>query len=181
MSIAEEALSRLDALGIPYRLAAHAPSDTMVDCARVDAQLGALTPKNLFLTTRNARRCFLCLTRPNARFHTADISRQAGTSRLSFAPEDMLFELLRCRPGSTSPLGLFFDGERRVGLLVDRALADAPTLGFHPCDNTRTVAMSGGDFFHRLLPALGIDPVFVEIHDFLDDPPGAPADPDTVS
>ena len=164
---ASEVLSRLDALGIAYRLETHPPAHTMADCAEVDRRLHALTVKNIFLTTKNGRRFYLCLTRPDARFRTADISKQAGSSRLSFAPEEKLYELLRCRPGSASPLGLMFTD--RVGLLADGALRDIPMLAFHPCDNTRTVAISNRDFFDVFLPAAGIRPAFVEIHDFLDD------------
>ena len=158
-------LARLDALGIAYRLAAHDPAYTMEDCAAVDARLGALTAKNIFLTTKNGKRFYLCLTRPDARFRTADISKQAGSARLSFAPEEKLFELLRCHGGSASPLGLMITD--RVGLLVDRALRDAPVLSFHPCDNTRTVAMAAADFFGVFLPSVNVTPVDVEIHDFL--------------
>lgn len=158
-------LERLDQLGIACRLAEHAPAYTMEDCARVDASLHALTVKNIFLTTRHTERYYLCITRPDARFRTADISKQVGSSRLSFAPEEKLFELLRCHGGSASPLGLMFTD--RVGLIVDRALRDVPTLAFHPCDNTRTVAMSAGDFFDVFLPSLGVEPMDVEIHDFI--------------
>lgn len=162
---AERALAYLDDLGIPYRLSEHAPTADMTACAEVDRQLGALTPKNIFLTTKN-RKCFcLCLTRPEARFHTSDISKQAGFSRLSFAPEDMLYQLLRCRPGAASPLGLIFDEDRAVTLLVDSALRDAPVLAFHPCDNTLTAAMPGAMFFDVFLPALNVAPVFVEIRE----------------
>ena len=166
--VAREVFARLDALGIPYRVEAHAPAFTMRDCAAVDARLGSLTVKNIFLTTKNRRRCCLCIARPDARFRTADISKQAGYSRLSFAPEDMLLEKLHARPGSASPMGLLFDSARDVALLVDSALADAPVLGFHPCDNTRTLAMANADFFGRFLPAAGVAPVFVTVHDFLD-------------
>ena len=152
----------LDGLGIAYRAVEHAPAFTMADCAAVDAMLGALTAKNIFLTTKNRRRCYLCLCRPDARFHTADISKQAGSSRLSFAPEAMLYERLRCHGGSASPLGLIFPEARGVGLIVDAALRDAPTLAFHPCDNTRTVAMAGADFFGIFLPATGAAVVDVE-------------------
>ena len=162
-----EVLRRLDALGIDYTLAEHPPAFTMEDCAAVDARLQALTVKNIFLTTKNGRRFYLCITRPDARFRTADISKQAGASRLSFAPEERLYELLRCHGGSASPLGLMFTDQ--VGLLVDRALRDVPTLAFHPCDNTRTVAMAGGDFFEVFLPSVHVDPIYVEIHDFLGD------------
>lgn len=167
MSVAETVFAHLDAVGIPYRTASHAPAYTMADCAAMDAQLGALTAKNLFLTTKNGRRFFLCLTRPDARFRTADISRQAGSSRLSFAPEEELLARLHAHAGSASPLGLVFPEAQGVGLIIDRALRDAPVLAFHPCDNTQTIAMAGADFFGRFLPSVGAEPIFVEIHDFL--------------
>ena len=156
-------LEYLDGLNIPYRIMSHAPADTMEVCAAVDAELGTLTPKNLFLATRHGRRFCLCLTRPDARFHTADVSKQAGYPRLSFAPEAELFAHLRCRPGSASPLGLIFDASREVALLVDDQLMDVPVLGFHPCDNTRTVAVAGRDFFDVFLPAVGVAPVKVKV------------------
>ena len=158
----------LDELGIACRTAQHPPAYTMADCAAVDAALGALTVKNIFLTTKNHKRHFLCITRPNARFHTADISRQALSSRLSFAPEEELYALLRAHAGSASPLGLIFDEEHQVALLADEALTAQDTLAFHPCDNTQTVAMAARDFFDVFLPAVGVEPVFVTIHDFLE-------------
>ena len=147
----------LDGLGIRYRMAEHAPAFTMADCAEIDRQLGALTVKNIFLTTKNKKRCFLCICRPDVRFHTADISRQVGSSRLSFAPEEMLFERLRCHGGSASPLGLSFPEARGVALIVDSALRSHSTLAFHPCDNTMTVAMAADDFFGVFLPATGVE------------------------
>ena len=154
---ARAVLEFLDGLGIEYRKAEHPPAFTMADCVAVDRQLGALTVKNIFLTTKNKKRCFLCVCRPDARFHTADISKQVGASRLSFAPEAMLFERLRCHGGSASPLGLIFPEARDVALIVDSALREVPTLAFHPCDNTQTVAMAGKDFFDKFLPAAGPD------------------------
>lgn len=164
---AREVLKALDDMGIAYRLFEHAPTATMEACAEIDRALNAMTAKNIFLTTKNGRRFYLCLTRPEARFRTADISKQAGSSRLSFAPEDALYDRLRCRPGAASPLGLIFDPGHTVTLLVDSALRGAPTLSFHPCDNTLTLAMTNGDFFTTFLTAVGVEPVDVEIHDFL--------------
>ena len=152
----------LDGAGIAYRGATHPPAFTMADCEAVDRALGALTVKNIFLTTKNKKRGWLCICRPDARFHTADISRQVGSSRLSFAPEEMLFERLRCRGGSASPLGLIFPEARDGGLIVDSALRGVDTLAFHPCDNTQTLAMAGEDFFGKFLPAAGVVPVEVQ-------------------
>ena len=165
MSATTEAVfAFLDGLAIPYRVAEHPPANTMADCLATDGRLGALTPKNIFLTTKNRKRCCLCLARPDARFHTSDISKQAGFSRLSFAPEAMLFERLRCRGGSASPLGLIFPEAKGVALLVDLSLRGEPTLAFHPCDNTQTVAMAATDFFDRFLPATGAEITDVTFH-----------------
>lgn len=154
---AEAVCAYLDGLGIKYRTAEHPPAFTMADCAATDRELGALTVKNIFLTTKNRKHCFLCICRPDARFHTADVSKQVGSSRLSFAPEAMLYERLRCHGGSASPLGLMFPEAQGVVLIVDAALRDVPTLAFHPCDNTRTVAMAGEDFFKVFLPSVGAE------------------------
>ena len=162
---AREVFAFLESLNIPLRTAEHPPAFTMADCAETDRRLGALTVKNIFLTTKNRKRCFLCIARPDARFHTADVSRQAGSSRLSFAPEEMLFDRLRCHGGSASPMGFIFPESRGVGLIVDSALRRCPALAFHPCDNTRTLAMRGEDFFSVFLPAVGVEPVEVEMGD----------------
>lgn len=167
-AIADEVCRRLDELGVAYDRAEHAPANTIADCAATDEKLHALTAKNYFLTTKNQKRFFLCLVRPEAKFVTKDISKQAGSPRLSFAPEEKLFELLRVRPGSVSPLGLMFDAEHRVELLVDSRLQRAERIAFHPCDNTQTVAMSAADFFERFLPAVGRAPIWVEVHDELE-------------
>jgi len=159
---AQAVFAFLDGAGIAYRTVTHAPANTMADCAAIDRALGALTVKNLFLTTKNRKKCFLCIARPDARFHTADISRQIGSSRLSFAPEDMLFANLRCHGGSASPMGLIFPEAAGVGLIVDSALRDVETLAFHPCDNTASLAMAGADFFEGFLPAAGVVPVDVK-------------------
>ena len=163
---AREVFARLDAMGIEYEYVEHPPVHTIAECADTDASLGAVTAKNYFLTTKNRGRFFLCLVRPDVRLRTSDISRQAGSSRLSFAGEADLFSHLRVHPGAVSPMGLMFDEARDVELLVDSGLTQVHKLAFHPCDNTCTLAMRASDFFERFLPAIGREARFVEPHDF---------------
>ena len=72
-------------------------------------------------------------------------------------------EMLRTLPGAISPMGLLFDGEKKVRLAIDRALRGEERLLFHPCVNTATLAVSGADFFERLLPALGHEAAYVDM------------------
>ena len=165
--LAREVLARLDAMDIQYESIEHPAVHTIAECAATDALLGAVTAKNYFLTTKNRKRFFLCLVRPEARLRTSDISRQAGASRLSFADEADLLSRLRVRPGAVSPMGLLFDEARDVELLVDSELLKMERLAFHPCDNTCTLAMRSDDFLNRFLSQLGRSPKLIEVHDFL--------------
>ena len=162
-SVKEDVLSALAALGVSYELLEHAPVHTMEDCKAAEEALGGVMPKNLFLTPRNHASHHLLIARPDAPFRTSRISRQLGVSRLSFATAEELMEMLRTLPGAISPMGLLFDGEKKVRLAIDRALRGEERLLFHPCVNTATLAVSGADFFGRLLPALGHEAVYVDM------------------
>lgn len=162
-----EICARLDEMGVAYERMAHAAVGGIEDCAPIGEALHAMVAKNYFLTTKNHSRFCLCLVRPNARFRTADISRQAGYSRLSFGTEAEMGALLKTYAGAVSPLGLMFDAAGRVELLVDDALRTVERLAFHPCDNCMTLAMTSTDFFDKFLPKVGHTPHWVEIHDFL--------------
>lgn len=165
---AKQVYAFLDELGIQYASMEHAPALTIEDCLENDKILGGVTAKNYFLATKNMKNFYLCLVRPDARFRSSDISRQAGSARLHFGPEDHLLRLLRVRPGAVSPMGLMFDEQKEVHLLLDRALMDVEKIAFHPCDNTRTLVMDTNDFVNIFLPAVDHTPRFVEIHDFLE-------------
>ena len=156
----------LDSIGIAYDRESHAPAFHMDDCVAISDRMNAAHCKNYFLTTKSRKIHCLCLVRPNARLKTSDVSKQAGTPRLSFADEDALMEYLHVQPGSVSPMGLIFDPENRVRLLVDSALKNESRLAFHPCDNTETLVMSAKDFFEKFLPAVHHEAFLVEIHDF---------------
>jgi Ala-tRNA(Pro) deacylase len=53
-------------------------------------------------------------------------------------------------PGSVSPLGLIYDREAAVQVIVDSDLRTAEHLIFHPNDNTASLTISAGDFVRFL-------------------------------
>lgn len=161
--IQNNVLARLRQWEISYEVMEHAPVHTMEDCKIVEQHFGVPMPKNLFLTPRNQSAFYLCVVRPQISFKTADVSRQIGSSRLSFASAEKLWDLLRTLPGAISPLGLLFDEDVRVQLLMDRALQNASVLVFHPCENTASVALTSEAFFDVFLPAVHRKPVWIDV------------------
>ncbi len=145
----------LDELGIPYRRVEHESADTMEACAAISDALGARICKNLFLCNRQQTVFYLLAMPEDKPFYTKDLSRQIGSSRLSFAPPEKMEELLGCSPGSASVLGLANDTERRVHLLFDRETAEAERFACHPCDNTGSLTVVTRDLLEKFLPHTG--------------------------
>ena len=73
----------LEELGIPYLRADHDHADTMEDCLRVEAVLGAPICKNLFLCNRQQSQFYLLMMPGSKPFKTKDLSAQLGCARLS--------------------------------------------------------------------------------------------------
>ena len=158
-----DVLAALDGLGVAYDLIGHEPAASIEACKPLAARLNAPILKNLFLTTRRRGGYYLLVMRPFAPFRSGEVSAQAGTSRLCFAPEAPLEALLREKPGSISPLGLLFDGDNDVTLLMDSALRREPRLAFHPCRNTHSLALATEDFLNVFLPAVHHEPKWIDI------------------
>lgn len=161
-AVREEVLAALEAMGVAYRCREHAPVEHMEDCLPNAQALGAVMPKNLFLTPRSEKTFVLAVVPAQAAFRTSEVSRQLGTARLSFASAERLEELLRTKPGAISPLGLLFDKERRVRLAMARSLREEPVLAFHPCTPDATLAFAAEDFF-RFVRALGREIQWIDV------------------
>ena len=157
------AFDLLDELGIDYDRVSHDAAFNMELCADVSAALGVPVCKNLFLCNRQKTNFYLLCMPPDKPFHTKDLSAQIGSSRLSFAPEENLWELLRCHPGSATILGLANDTEHRVQLLIDREVYDAPYISCHPCICTSTLKIKTSDVLDKLLPCTGHSPIIVDL------------------
>ena len=144
----------LDALGIRYSRVDHAPAMTMEDCAEIDRTLGTATCKNLFLCNRQQTDFYILLIPGDKVFKTKELSSQIGSARLSFGSGEKMTELLNCPPGSASLMGLLYDGDGRVQLLVDEDLLRDDTIGCHPCRNTSTLRLRTADAFGPFLRAV---------------------------
>lgn len=153
----------LDGLGVSYTAVSHPPAATMEDCRAVDALLGCAMCKNLFLCNRTATDFYLLLMPADKPFKTKELSGQLGCSRLSFASGEAMEEYLGCTPGSASVLGLLFDEEKKVRLLIDGDLRSSCRIGCHPAVNTASVAINFEDLEGVILKALGRECTYVTL------------------
>ena len=145
----------LDGLGIPYQRTDHARADNMAACNEINAVLGVIICKNLFLCNRQKTVFYLLMMPGNKKFKTKELSSQIHSARLSFAdPEDML-RYLDIEPGAVSIMGLMNDHDHAVRLLIDKDVLKGEYIGCHPCVCTSSLKIRTEDILQKFLPATG--------------------------
>ncbi len=145
----------LDSLGVEYHRVDHGEAATIEACLEIEGVLGCEICKNLFLKTRNGSQYYLLLMPGAKQFKTKVLSKEIGSSRLSFAEADEMLEYLDITPGSVSVLGLMNDKGNKVRLLIDREVLAGEYIGCHPCINTSSLRIKTSDLVKKIIPAMG--------------------------
>lgn len=153
----------LDELSIDYQRTDHEPANNMEACNEIDAVLGVIICKNLFLCNRQKTKFYLLMMPGDKKFKTKELSSQINSARLSFAdPEDML-KYLDIEPGAVSIMGLMNDKDGAVQLLIDEDVLEGEYIGCHPCVCTSSLKMRTEDVIKKFLPATVHDYVTVRL------------------
>ena len=153
----------LDSLGVSYQRIDHEPAMTMEACAAVDEVLDATICKNVLLCNRQCTDFYLLMIPGDKHFKTSVLSKEIGSSRLSFAAPEYMERFLDITPGSLSVLGLMNDKENHVRLLMDEDILEGAYFGCHPCINTSSLRIATRDLMEKIIPALGHPPRMVTL------------------
>jgi len=160
----KEVLALLDKHKIPYEIHEHERAHTIDACLKMLFITDEVTIcKNILLCNRQQTNYYLLLLKPLTPFRTSVVSKILGSSRLSFAPENALEELLHLTSGSVSPLGLLFDYEKKITLCYEKGVCDTDKIAFHPCDNAATVIFDQKVFWVDVIKALNIEPICITL------------------
>lgn len=153
----------LDRLGVPYQRIDHEAAMTMEACAEIDKVLDATICKNLLLCNRQCTSFYLLMIPGGKHFKTSVLSKEIGSSRLSFAAPEYMERFLDITPGSLSVLGLMNDTGHHVQLLMDEDVLKGDYFGCHPCINTSSLRLSTADLMEKIIPAMGHEPRMVTL------------------
>ena len=153
----------LDNLNVSYQRVDHSPLPTIEACQEVDALLKIDICKNLFLRNAQKTSFYLLLLPGRKKFRTAALTKQIGSSRLSFAEAEYMAQFPDITPGSVSVLGLMNDKDRRVRLLIDKDVLSNEYFGCHPCINTSSLKFKTADLLDKILPAIPCEYTLVDL------------------
>jgi len=154
-----EFLAFLDGIGVAHTTHDH-PAVFRVDEGHdIKASMPGAHTKNLFLKDKKGQ-LWLISARQDTVIDLKRVDRVIGSARLSFGNAELMQETLGVTPGSVTAFALMNDRERRVRFVLDKALADADVVNFHPMTNTATTAVDQAGF-RRFLEAIGVEPLVV--------------------
>ncbi|MCR5147862.1 MAG: prolyl-tRNA synthetase associated domain-containing protein [Eubacterium sp.] len=153
----------LDNLGIEYKRTDHERADNMEACNEIDAILGVIICKNLFLCNRQKTKYYLLMMPGDKKFKTKELSSQINSARLSFASAEDMLKYLDIEPGAVSIMGLMNDKDHEVQLLIDEDVLKDEYVGCHPCVCTSSLKIKTSDIIDKFLPSVGHEPMIVHL------------------
>ena len=156
----DDLMAFLAANGVDQTTHEHPAVFTVDEGEAIKVAIPGAHTKNLFL--KDARgQLWLISAEDHAQIDLKRLHTVIGSARLSFGSAELMTETLGVAPGSVTAFGLVNDASRRVRFVLDRTLAEAEAVNFHPLTNTATTIVSA-EGFRRFLLALEITPLVVD-------------------
>jgi Ala-tRNA(Pro) deacylase len=93
---------------------------SMEDCIEINQKLNVKMVKTLFLCNSKKTEFFLFITTADKPFKSKDFSNALGISRVSFAPAELMENILGVKIGAATVFGILMDKENLVQVVFDK-------------------------------------------------------------
>ncbi|MFL5295425.1 MAG: prolyl-tRNA synthetase associated domain-containing protein [Phenylobacterium sp.] len=160
MQTRADLIALFDRLGIAHDTIEHPAVFRVGEGEDVKARIPGAHTKNLFLKDAKDR-LWLISAEDRAVIDLKRLHQVIGSARLSFGNAALMEETLGVTPGSVTAFALVNDVGHRVSFVLDRTLAEAERVNFHPLTNTATTGLSR-EGFRAFLAATGVTPLIVD-------------------
>ena len=131
----------LNKLNIEYQMVEHEEVFTAEQSKHIKNMIEGVGGKTLFLKDKN--NYYLYLLDDERQANLKFLSKSLNIGRLSFGNEDELYDKLKLKKGSVTPLGIINDNSSVI-LIIDKTLK-AKKILTHPNINTATVSIRYDD------------------------------------
>lgn len=159
----KETYRYLDKLYIPFERVETDEVITMEDCKCVEMRLDMKMVKTLFLCNRQKTLFFLFITTGSKPFHTKEFSQAMKTSRISFAPEELMQDMLGTKIGAATVFSAITDIDRDLQIVIDKDVAKEEYYGCSDGTTTCYLKIKTKDILSKFLPETKHKPVIIEI------------------
>jgi Ala-tRNA(Pro) deacylase len=160
MKTRDDLIALLDSLGIDHSTHDHPAVFRVGEGNEIKATIPGAHTKNLFLKDAKGQ-LWLISAADRTVIDLKRLHHVIGSARLSFGNAALMEDALGVTPGSVTAFALINDTDRRIRFVLDRTLADARRVNFHPLTNTATTGIEQAGF-RKFLAAAGVTPLVVD-------------------
>ncbi len=157
----EELLDYLTKLGISYKNTPHPAVFTAEEGEKYWKGIAGMHCKNLFCKDAKGN-LWLIVAPAFKRVSLKSLPAVIGSKRLSFANEELLFEVLGVRGGSVTPFAVINDKDCRVQVVLDKEMMEQDLINYHPLTNTATTTITPADLM-TFMQATHHEPLIVPV------------------
>lgn len=157
----EQLLMLLDSLNIAYKLHRHEPIFTVEEGLHLKESIPGVHCRNLFVRDKKED-MFLVVAANETRIDMKKLADVLGSGRLSFGSPERLWQYLGIRPGSVCPFCIINDTGKKVRIMLDASMMQAPLVNYHPLDNAMTIGLSPAGLI-RFIEHVGQKPEIVDL------------------
>jgi Ala-tRNA(Pro) deacylase len=160
MKTRPDLIALFDAHGIDHATTDHEAVFRVGEGEGIKDDIPGAHTKNLFLKDAKGR-LWLISAKDDTAIDLKRLHTVIGSARLSFGAAELMEKTLGVTPGSVTAFALINDGAHDVTFVLDRRLAQAERVNFHPLVNTATTGVSQAGFA-KFLQAVGVTPLVVD-------------------
>ncbi|MDP3634625.1 prolyl-tRNA synthetase associated domain-containing protein [Phenylobacterium sp.] len=160
MKTRPDLIAFFDAQGIDHATTEHEAVFRVGEGEEIKQGIAGAHTKNLFLKDAKGR-LWLISAQDSTVIDLKRLHPVIGSARLSFGSAELMADALGVTPGSVTAFAMINDTDRRVTFVLDRALAQAEQVNFHPLTNTATTTVSQAGL-RKFFSGLGISPLVVD-------------------
>ena len=153
-------MALLASLGVETATVDHPAVFRVGEGEQIKAAIAGAHTKNLFLKDAKGQ-LWLISAADRTAIDLKRLHQVIGSARLSFGSAELMEQVLGVTPGSVTAFALINDESHRVRFVLDRVLAEADRVNFHPLTNTATTGIDQAGF-RTFLSAVGVTSLIVD-------------------
>ncbi len=148
----EKVYRTLDELSISYERVETDEAITMEDCIEIDKKLNMKMVKTLFLCNRQETNFYLYITTGDKKFNSKKFSQELEISRVSFAKEEKMNEMLGTKIGAATIFSSLIDNDFKVQIVIDKDVLNEKYYGCSDGTTTGYMKIKTDDIINKVLP-----------------------------
>ncbi|MFC6322299.1 prolyl-tRNA synthetase associated domain-containing protein [Companilactobacillus baiquanensis] len=153
----------LDELNLSYERVHTDEAITMDDCTSIDNKLNMKMVKTLFLCNQKKTLFYLFVTTGDKKFKSKDFSHALDVSRVSFAPKELMNQMLGTKIGAATIYSSLLDENNDLKIVIDKDVINEKWYGCSDGTTTGYMKIKTDDILNKLLPKTHHIPAIIEV------------------